>query len=508
MSQFGSILRLRRRSAKNRLRRLAPGRRNTALALLAALIAFLIVAGHFAADLLMEPPIDLATPRGLAEDELPAGAAALEAAFWLSVLLASVLNFRVLELLFRRPDVVALQILPIEPSALFADRLVAAWTEAAVAAGVASVFFVPLMWHGGTSAALASMAMLFGGLVFGACISLVVMLAATQRLIPRVDSGRDSDNSVVTDAYGGPGQLLLYAPAVALGGVVVMALFWKLLLGEPLRLGYFSEPFWIGTAVVVATSAGCLVSAYRIFVSDYYAMAPRFHDADAADYSALIEYQTSSFDDPGRWEWGLSDGAARTLRILLLDDDRRMASARVGFAVVVVIAIVGLAIIELDAVPLWAAAMIPSILVAVFVNPWRRLGRRIRLLDRPAALPIADADAEIACDRAALREFFYVGAPYALAVAVILGHLRGLGVQGLLTAALSIVAGLATAAVVSAARRLGAPGIALAWLPAATVVVVTVVAIVSIPLAAAASAGTAAVIYFVLRLTRRDHVAD
>ncbi len=505
MSQFASIWRLRRRSAKNRLARLAPGSRKAALAVVSGFVIALLVAGHLAADLLMEPPIDLATPRGLAPEDLPAGAAALEAAFWLSVLLASVLNFRVLELLFRRPDIMAMQVLPIEPSALFLDRLFATWTEAAVAALATSIFFVPLFWHGGGAAAVASMAMLFGALIFGSTISLVVMLMATQRLIPPSEDEDGNRRPAVTDVYGGTGQILLYAPALALGSVVVLALFWKLLLGEPLRLGHFNDPFWIGSAIVVGTSLACLVVAYRVFVTDYFAMAPRFHEADAADYSAFIDYQTSSFDRPQRWEFGLSQDTAVIYRVLVLDDDRRMASARVGYAVVLLLAIAGLGLIEIDALPLWAAAMIPAILTALFANPWRRITKRLRSLDAELALPVAPDDLRVATDRAALREFLYIGVPYALAAALILGHFRDLAMGGVMTALLAISSGLFLTSCLSLARRFRAGEITLAWLPAALVAALGAVAIISITAAVASSVVVAAVLYLYLHFTRGRH---
>ncbi len=465
----------------------------------------LVVAGHLAADLLMEPPIDLATPRGLSPEDLPPGTAALEAAFWMSALLASVLNFRVLELLFRRPDIRALQLLPIEPRALFFDRLFATWTEAAVTAAATSLFFVPLVWHGGAEAALASAAMLFGGLLFGSTISIVVMLAATQQLIPEPRQADGEERPAITDAYGGPGQLLLYAPALALGGVVVVALFWKLLIGEPLRLGYFSDPFWIGSALILGTSVICLVVAYRIFVENYFAMAPRFHETDAADYSALIDYQKSSFDRPQRWELGLSEDGRRVYRVLVLDDDRRMASARVGYGVALLLAVLGLAFIEINALPLWAAAMVPAIFTALFVNPWHRLSRRMERLSAALGLPVADEDLRIGSDRAAIREFMFIGVPYAAAAALILGYLRGLGVDGGITAALAITSGLFLAAGLSLARRLRAGDLILAVLPIMLTVALSAVAIVSLELATAASAGVALIGYLFLRLSGKRH---
>lgn len=503
MTQFGSILRLRRRLVNNRLAELSPRRRTSMLFLLVGGAIALLIGGHLAAPILMEPPVDLATPRGLSPDDLPAGAAALEAAFWLSALLASVLNFRVLELLFRRPDIVALQTLPIEPGALFLDRFFAACTEALVAAAAASIFFLPLWWHGGGAVALASFAMLFGALLFGAAISLAVMLWATAQMIPR-NNEKDSGGGSYTDAYGGPGQLLLYAPAIALAGVVIVALFWKLLLGEPLRLGYFSEPFWIGTGIICAISLGCIAMAYRSFVADYYAMAPRFHETDAADFAAVADYQSSSFDTARLWEWGLGEHTGRVYRALAIDDDRRFAGGRVGYAVVLILAIVGLAMVEVAAMPSWAAAMVPATLAAAIVNPWYRLSARARLLDTPMGLSVSTRSRHIAAGRAAIREFCFVGIPYAIAAAVILGNFRGLGIEGLLIGITALVSGFGIAGGVALARLAGIKTPALRWLPAVLLVALTTGAILSLN----AAIGACIAIFIaslLLRSPRDDH---
>ncbi len=502
MHQLGSIVRLRRRLALNRLGAVDGERRRSALFALVGAAAAIVVGGHVAAPTLMAPPVDLATPRGLSPDELPAGMMALEASFWLTALVASVLNFRVLELLFRRPDIVALQPLPIEAGALFSDRLAAATTEAVVAATAASLFFVPLLWHGGTPAAVASIAMLFGGLLFGTAVSLLVMVLATQRLIP---DDTDSKRPSLTDSYGGPGQLLLYAPAVALGGIVVVALFWKLLLGEPIRPGGSMQLFWVGTAVLLATTAAGLMVCYRAFVEDYYEMAPRFHEIDAADFSAVADYQTSSFDTSRIWETGLNSQMRSTVRALLLDDDRRMAGSRVGYAVVLILAVVGLITVELDALPMWVAAMVPAIVTAVIVNPWHRLYERVRCLDNPLGLPVAAAARQTAVDRLGFREFLFIGGPYAIAAAVILGYFRDLGIEGLVVGGCALAAGIGLAGAVSIGRRLGAEGLVMRVLPATVVIGLTACAIASIIGAAVVSIAIgAAAILLSFRARSRD----
>ncbi len=503
MAQFVPILRLRRNLAKNRLIRFSSKKRTAAMLLTLSAAAGLLLAGHLAAPTLMEPPLDLATPRGLAPVDLPPGAAALEAAFWLTALLASVLNFRVLELLFRRRDVVALQTLPIEPSALFMDRFIATIIEALVTSAAAAIFFLPLLWHDGMAAAAASIAMLFGGLLLGAVISLMVMILSTRTLVP--DDQEGPKRSSMGDAYGGAGQILLYAPALALGAIVVSALFWKLLVGEPMRLGYFNEPFWIGTTILAVGALVSLIMAYRAFVAHYYAMAPRFHEADAAEFSAVIDYQESSFQQSRRWEWGLGPRASIAYRALEIDDDRRIAGGRVGYAVVIVLAIIGLAVLELSALPFWAIAMIPAILIAAVVNPWHRLFSRVKLLDDPLALPLSRRHRQVAATRAAIREFFFVAGPYAVAVVVILGYFRDLHVDALIIAGLVLLSGPAIAGGISLARRLQAPPSSLRWMPTALLIGLSASAIVSLFMAIAICMAIVVLSLLTSRLSDRRH---
>ncbi len=464
MGQWSTILRLRRALLTNRWAAVTAKQRLRLAALGIVSVIFLLGGGHLAAPLLMESPLDLATPRGLSADELPAGAGALESAFWLSALIAAVLNFRVLELLFRREDVVALQPLPIEAPAFFLDRFGAALTEALLCALATTLFFAPLLWHSGSAAFAASAAMLFGGLILGTAISMMVMLAATRQLIPDdKTSPNEASPRPASDAYGGPGQLLLYAPALSLGAIVVLLLFWKLLVGEPLRLGRLSDPFLVGTAIQIVIGTAAVIYAFQTFRDAYFDMAPRFHDADNADYSALIDYQTSSFEQPRRWEVGL--GRHRSiLRAILIDDDRRMAGSRVGHAVVLFLAMLGLLFFDLDVLPAWAVGLVPATLLTLFINPWSRLSGRSATLNEGLALPIEPAGRHRVLSRLALREALFVALPFAIAILVILGWWRGQGMEAVEVSlfALACTPAICTLMILTLPR---ARGIALYWFP-------------------------------------------
>lgn len=464
MARWATIFRLRRALLTNRWAAVSSARRRKVALLATITLGFLLVAGHLAAPLLMAPPLDLATPRGLTEDDLPAGAGALEAAFWLSALIAAVLNFRVLELLFRRPDVVALQPLPIEPPAFFLDRLLATLGEALGASLITSLFFLPLVWHDGGAAFLACTAMLAGGLIVGGLVSLAVTLAATRQLVPdEPSSSGNARRPVAADAYGGPGQILLYAPALSLAGIVVLLLFWKLLIGEPLRLGHLSDPFVVGTLLLVGIAAACLAYAYRLFCDAYFSMVPRFHEADSTDYNALIDYQTSSFDTPRRSEIGLGNSAA-VFRVILIDDDRRMAGRRVGHAVVLALAVLGLLFLDPDVLPPWAIGLVPATLLALFINPWARLKRRSQCITDTMALPVSPGIRGRAIARLALRESLFLSVPYALAVILVLGWWRSMGDTSVEIGLFSLAAGPAISALM-ALFLVRLRGLTLIWLP-------------------------------------------
>ncbi|RVU48430.1 hypothetical protein EA187_03070 [Lujinxingia sediminis] len=455
-----------------------PSNRPLTLLMSALGVIALLGAGHLLAPDLLAPPEALATSQGVDAGRLPPGQNALEAAFWLSALLAAVLNFRVMELLFRRSDALALQPLPIRPSAFFVDRTLSTLTEATLSAAGASLLFVPLFWKNGAGAALAAIAMLFGALWLGAGLSMCAMVLAGRQLVP---DGAPSGGGVKLggDVYGGSGQIFLYAPGVGLAAVVIAALFWKLLLGEPLRLERLSEPFLIGSALLAAAWLVAIVTSWRTFAQHYHAMAARFREADSAEFQAVMDYQRSSFETPQRLEQGLSRGAALAYRALVLDGDRRLAAGRVGYAVVLVLAAIGLAAIDAAARPSWAVAITPMLMLALIINPWLRVSRQAERLQSPTALPLAPVDVDNAIFRLAVREVFFLALPFALLVALINGVWRtepGAWIVAL--ASLALATGLA-----SALRLLPQTHTRERWLPAGVALLIAALAGLSLPAA-------------------------
>ncbi|RAL25265.1 hypothetical protein DL240_03370 [Lujinxingia litoralis] len=447
--------------------------------------AALLFGGHLLAPTLLAPPLEAATARGLDATRIPAGQTALEAAFWLSALLASVLNFRVMELLFRRADALALQPLPIRPAAFFIDRTLSTLTEATLSAAAASLFFVPLFWRGGAAAAAAAIAMLFGALWLGAGLSMCAMVLAGRQLVhePHTSSASSGPKLGGGDLYGGTGQIFLYAPGVGLAAVVIAALFWKLLLGEPLRLGRLSEPFLIGSALLAGAWALAMLTSWRTFALHYHAMAARFREADSAEFDAVLDYQRSSYEAARRLERGLRPGAARAYRALVLDGDRRLAAGRVGYAVILVLAALGLFTLDASARPSWAVALAPALMLATIINPWARVSRQAARLNAPAALPLARRDIDAAIFRVAVREVLFLALPFAALVALIPGLLRSESDAWLIaTASLAFPLALAGAIHVLPLR-----GNASGWLPATLAAALGTLAMLNLPAALAAA---------------------
>jgi hypothetical protein len=135
------------------------------------------------------------------------GRETLEAAFWLAALASSVLNFRVMELLFRRRDIRSVESYPIRLYALYVDRLIAALGEALAATVLLAPFFLPMLWHAGGLAASTSIALIGLGLIASSAIGFAVQLAAGYTLAGGSPGNKDHKKHKSRDIYGGSGQV-------------------------------------------------------------------------------------------------------------------------------------------------------------------------------------------------------------------------------------------------------------------------------------------------------------
>jgi hypothetical protein len=427
------------------------------LGAIGALIAGLVALGHAAAPGLLEPPADVVTAVGMANDagELPIGAAALEAAFWLAALASSVLNFRVMELLFRRKDVQAVEPYPVKLYALFVDRLLASLGEAVAASLVIAPFFVPMIWHGGALAAATSIALVAVGLVTSSAIGFAIQIGAGSTMGRKTPSGskKSKKKDKSRNLYGGSAQVFLYAPGVALAVSVVLILLAKLAFGEVLKAGEATRAFGFGLAILGVAFSISVISSFRRFVASFPRMAARFHEADFVGYKVSAKHQTSGFGSPRLGEKLLPKAARPVFRAYALQFGRRYLLARWTYGLGWLAAAIAVFRLSEAALPGWLIATLPAIAAATLANPWGRLSdQRIRpAYQNLLALPQnADLMAAVVF---AVRECLLVTAPYALLVLIAQGVRYGDWVGGLGLAALAICACLAINGAMAVAWR-------------------------------------------------------
>jgi|GEM_PF-2683051 len=397
------------------------------LALFGALMGGLLLLGHAAAPGLLRPPMDLVTAIGMNTPggKLPAGAAALEAAFWLAALASSVLNFRVMELLFRRKDVRALEHFPLQLSALYVDRLLAALGEALAAALLLTPFFIPLIWHGGGLAAGASIALIAVGLLTSSAIGFAMQLGAgsslaeTEALDPSI-ARADRPNTA-----SGSAQVFLYAPGIALAVSVIIILMAKLALGEVIKAGEPTRALGVGLGILGIGFLVALAMSYKYFVRAFPRMSARFHEVDFIGHSVSASHQTSDFLKPRLGEALLPTSARPVFRSYALQFGRRYMLARWSYGLGWLAAGIALFRLSEAALPLWLVVTLPAIAAATLVNPWTRLSSpRIRPYYQDL-LALGKNDDTRAAIAFGFREILLFAGPYALLAAIAQGTRSG-----------------------------------------------------------------------------------
>ncbi|MFP4598806.1 MAG: hypothetical protein ACLFVJ_11170 [Persicimonas sp.] len=459
MSHLRILLGARLQALGNRASGHSPGWWAARVGAIVVVLGGLMGLGHAAAPGLLEPPNDVVTAMGIGDpgDEsngLPSGAAALEAAFWLAALASTVLNFRVMELLFRRRDIRSVESYPIRLYALYVDRLIASLGEALAATVLLAPFFVPLLWHGGGLAASTSIALIGLGLIASSAIGFAVQLAAGYTLAGGSPGDQDQKKHKSRDIYGGSGQIFLYSPGVALAVSVLVILLAKLALGEVLCAGETTRAFSVGLGILGASFAIAILTSYRYFVEAFPAMAARFREADFVGFEVSARHQTSEFERPKFGERLLPAGARAVFRAYALQFSRRYMLARWTYVLGWFAA--GIAVFRLSeaALPIWLVATLPAIAAASLVNPWVRLSTpRIRP-EYHNLLPLTPRADLSAAALFALRECLLVTVPYALLVLLAQGLRHQAWLDGALLAALAVGACVASNGAMTAAWRL------------------------------------------------------
>lgn len=480
------LLGARWRALRNRLGRVR-SRRGPLLAVgLAAAAAVLVLLGHFSAPALLEAPADVASGSSFGGGAgHAAGTSALEAAFWLALLAAAVTSFRVMEILYRRRDLRAVEAYPIRLEALYVDRLLASGVESMLAGAALSLFFLPLTWHGAPRVFGLSLLVLFAGLAASAAISFGLQVYAGRLNVRAAESDAKSRS---VGAYGGPGQLFMFSPGIALAASAVSILLVRLAVGELLAPEGAHRAFWFAFGLLGAAVLVSLVAAYRKFVEAYPAMCARFREADAVSYEAPVDYQESDYASGARLEGLLPELARAPFRALSLQYGRGYSLVRYSYIIGWLLGGLALAQWSRAAFPPWAVAAAPALVAATAANPWFRTARPPLRPEFARSLPIDAADETVAALGLAARELLLMSVPYALLV--VWADWSQAGAAGaLLRGAGAVVAPLGLNGAVAVTWQLGAPGTANSFfVPIGAAVAFLVVAVVSLPAAVAGAA--------------------
>lgn len=407
------LLGARLRALLNRFAGVAPDRRLRLIAVLVVGAAIILGLGELAAPALLEAPVEAATGGSFRKaDTLPAGTLALEAAFWLSALAASLTTFRAMELLYRRRDIRAIAPYPLNLTAVFVDRLAAAVGEAVAAAGAVALFFVPLIWHGGADIAGLAAGLAATGLVTSSLVGFAIQVYAGDLHV----RGTESDKSSRGDIYGGGSQALMFSPGLAFAVAAALILLARLAFGELLTEGGSLRAFWVANgAMGVAVLAG-LIGAYRRFVARFPAMSARFREVDLVGFQVEVDYQTSAYEKRGWVERLIPASVRPAYRANSLQFGRRYALTRYSYGLFWLIA--GLAVSQWSrqAFPSWAVAAVPAVAMATLANPWARLTGRSLAPHFAEGLPLSGAQRTLADLAVAARESVILALPYALLV--------------------------------------------------------------------------------------------
>ena len=489
MSRFadhaGLLFRTRLRALRNRLSASGHGARLVLFGI--AILGGAIALGHLAAPALMTPPEEIAAGGALGKPEtLPAGTSALEAAFWLTALAAAVANFRVMEILFRRADLRALDPYPITLSALFVDRLTAALVETGLATVALSAFFAPLVWHGGADVAGICVLIIAAGLTASTAASFAIQIYAGDLNAQSAASGRTRESG---GAYGGPGQIFLFSPGIALAVCAILVLLARLASGELLTADGSMRGFWFGYGILAAGSTVGLLDAFRRFVGNFPTMAARFREADVVEYEAHVDYQTSAYSEATFLERFLPDSARPPYRTASLQYGRRHTLVRYSYVIGWLLGGLALAQWSRTAFPPWAVVSAAATVAATAANPWQRLVGAPLAPAFARHLPIPVRSERIAALAIAAWELLLISVPYALLVLWIdWGSAAG--------ATIAVRAG---AVVLFCTALNGVVAAGWSWLeaervvalgaPVAAVAVLLAIAVVSIPVACGVAVG-------------------
>ncbi len=302
------------------------------------------------------------------------GGWALETAFLGSVLVASVVTFRVVEILFRAQDAHALRMLPLSGPAVARDRFGLALRESLL--GAAGVFcFVSVPLAGSPPAyGVVTAAYLF-------CAALVVPLAGFGVIVSAMSATVDPTTlaaKLTGGTVNGRGAVHHLSPGAAFGTIAGLLLLLKLGFEEPLRV--FAEAGEASTTNAMFVGVGIpLCLAVATLIVGLLGFGKNFHEIQASLFDAEVPPPDTGYDyfanaeGPGRVQRSLRPIVAAFYRKDSLQASR---SAPFLFPSTIVIAVIGgFALWASDFVAPFGVGMLLGFWLLLIVAPLRRIRR-------------------------------------------------------------------------------------------------------------------------------------
>lgn len=383
-------------------------------------------------------------------DVVTAGGPIVDAAFWMGVLGAAVLSFRVMENIYRTQDTRTLSTWPVPLGAQFTYRFLRSAVEVFAGFALAALFLLPLYVKTGDPRALAGVGLVGGGLWVGLTVGFVVQLRAGVASFVR--KGKTTLDSGIgrMDAGGGTAAAFYVSPGAALVATLVALLFMKLAVVDEFFARGVTRLFWIGIAVPAVASLVSIVLARRDFMRHYPVLLARFYEADLVQFDSGYDYHHSvTAGRRGVFERLVPASLLPLVRKDALQLGRRHPLHKLAVGALWIVVAIGAWGDRAEPLTL---ALLPLCFTCLISAPWARLyGHELEpgLLD---LMPVPTPRVHLSKVAVSVRDAVVAGVPCAILIAAL-----GPAPASFLGAAVAIVAPLAAAIALSFAARIAGP---------------------------------------------------
>ena len=384
-------------------------------------------------------------------DVVTAGGPIVDAAFWIGVLGAAVLSFRVMENIYRTQDTRTLSTWPVPLGAQFTYRLLRSGAEVVALLGLTALFLAPLWVATRDPRVPAGAALVAAGLFLGLTVGFVVQLRAGVASFVR--KGKTALDSGIgrMDAGGGTAAAFYMSPGAALVATLVGLLLVKLAVVDEYFARGATQLFWLGVGVPAAASVAALAMARRDFIRYYPVLLARFYEADLVQFDSGYDYHHSvTAGRRGLFERLVPASLLPHVRKDALQLGRRHPLHRLAVGAMWIL--VGI-LLWGDRAPLLTLALAPVVYLCLVAAPWARLYGEELEPGLLRTLPVAGGKEHTGKLLVSVRDALVAGGP----CAILIGAL-GPAPASLVAAPVALIAPLVAAVALTLMARAAGPG--------------------------------------------------